>query len=164
MWWEKQFWEVSVGLVRGQAARKSGKGESQRPKRRTDIWGISKAVVGRAVGEDCWAGARRRHTEVRSSYHFRVRTEVNSTAGPRLCLVSRICFDCEEIKTKHKCVPELLSRRVKLLKSQISRKDIYFKKNRLFFTRYYKSKHNHEAAPAISGIQPTEDFIQKSWT
>ncbi|KAI8449383.1 hypothetical protein BY996DRAFT_6580768 [Phakopsora pachyrhizi] len=73
--------EVSVGLVRRRAARKSGKGESQRPKRRTDIWGISKAVVGRAVREDCWAGARRRHTEVRSSYHFRVRTEVNSTTA-----------------------------------------------------------------------------------
>ncbi|KAI8446654.1 hypothetical protein BY996DRAFT_6601196 [Phakopsora pachyrhizi] len=55
--------EVSVGLVR----------------QRTDIGGISKAVVGRAVGQDCRAGARRRHTEVRSSYHFRVRTKVNST-------------------------------------------------------------------------------------
>ncbi|KAI8453948.1 hypothetical protein BY996DRAFT_6555059 [Phakopsora pachyrhizi] len=82
--------EVSVGLVRRRAARKSGKAESRRPKRRTDIWGISKAVVGRALGQDCRAGllhwavevgrrARRRHTEVRSSYHFRVRTEVNST-------------------------------------------------------------------------------------
>ncbi|KAI8449667.1 hypothetical protein BY996DRAFT_6527694 [Phakopsora pachyrhizi] len=52
--------EVSVRLVR----------------QRTDIGGISKAVVGRAVGQDCRAGrARRRHTEVRSSYHFRVRTK-----------------------------------------------------------------------------------------
>ncbi|KAI8447182.1 hypothetical protein BY996DRAFT_6590947 [Phakopsora pachyrhizi] len=52
--------EVSVGLVRRRL-------EDQR---RTDIWGISKAVVGRAVGQDC-RRARRRHTEVRSSYHFR---------------------------------------------------------------------------------------------
>ncbi|KAI8450690.1 hypothetical protein BY996DRAFT_6471481 [Phakopsora pachyrhizi] len=42
--------------------------------RRTDIGGISRTVVGRAVGQDC-RRARRRHTEVRSSYHFRVRTE-----------------------------------------------------------------------------------------
>ncbi|CAH7677467.1 hypothetical protein PPACK8108_LOCUS12620 [Phakopsora pachyrhizi] len=46
--------------------------------RRTDIGGISRTVVGRAVGQDCRAGrARRRHTEVRSSYHFRVRTEAS---------------------------------------------------------------------------------------
>ncbi|KAI8445586.1 hypothetical protein BY996DRAFT_6464629 [Phakopsora pachyrhizi] len=64
--------EVSVGLVRRRET------PHQKKKRRTDIWGISKAVVGRAV-DDCRAGARRRHTEVRSSYHFRVRTEVNST-------------------------------------------------------------------------------------
>ncbi|KAI8445516.1 hypothetical protein BY996DRAFT_6510205 [Phakopsora pachyrhizi] len=79
-WEGKRPEEVSVGLVRRRAARKSGKGESRRPKRRTDIWGISKAVVGRAVREDC-RRARRRHTEVRSSYHFRVRTEVNSTTA-----------------------------------------------------------------------------------
>ncbi|KAI8446110.1 hypothetical protein BY996DRAFT_6508542 [Phakopsora pachyrhizi] len=55
------------------AARRSGKGESQRP--------ITE--VGRAVGQDCRAGARRQHTEVRSSYHFRVRTKVNSTTVPK---------------------------------------------------------------------------------
>ncbi|KAI8449628.1 hypothetical protein BY996DRAFT_6487336 [Phakopsora pachyrhizi] len=64
--------EVSVGLVRRREM-------PRRPKGRTDIWGISKTVVGRAVGQDCRAGrARRRHTEVRSSYHFRVITEANS--------------------------------------------------------------------------------------
>ncbi|KAI8449487.1 hypothetical protein BY996DRAFT_6553549 [Phakopsora pachyrhizi] len=69
--------EVSVGLVRRQETpQRAERGESQRPKGRTGIWGISKAVVGRAAGQDCRAGARRRHTEVRSSYHFRVRTEM----------------------------------------------------------------------------------------
>ncbi|KAI8449635.1 hypothetical protein BY996DRAFT_6487370 [Phakopsora pachyrhizi] len=57
--------EVSVGLVRRRL-------EDQR---RTDIGGISRMVVGRAVGKGCRAGARRRHTEVRSSYHFRVKTK-----------------------------------------------------------------------------------------
>ncbi|KAI8446595.1 hypothetical protein BY996DRAFT_6533065 [Phakopsora pachyrhizi] len=69
--------EVSVGLVR------------RRPKGRTDIWGISKAVVGRAVGQDC-RRARRRHTEVRSSYHFRVRTEVNFTPAHQLLLPTHL--------------------------------------------------------------------------
>ncbi|KAI8458552.1 hypothetical protein BY996DRAFT_6589373 [Phakopsora pachyrhizi] len=42
--------------------------------RETGIGGISRRVtVGRG------RRARRRHTEVRSSYHFRVRTKVNST-------------------------------------------------------------------------------------
>ncbi|KAI8450209.1 hypothetical protein BY996DRAFT_6479507 [Phakopsora pachyrhizi] len=41
--------------------------------RRTDIRDISKVV-----GQDC-RRARQRHTEVRSSYHFRVGTKVNST-------------------------------------------------------------------------------------
>ncbi|KAI8446346.1 hypothetical protein BY996DRAFT_6561992 [Phakopsora pachyrhizi] len=59
--------EVSVGLVRRRETLR-------RPKRGTDIWGISKAVVGRAVLSDFDIG-RRRHTEVRSSYHFRVRAK-----------------------------------------------------------------------------------------
>ncbi|KAI8449892.1 hypothetical protein BY996DRAFT_6572069 [Phakopsora pachyrhizi] len=59
--------EVSVGLVRRRETPRRLKDQ-----RRTDIGGISRTVVGRAVGQDCWAGrARRRHTEVRSSYHFR---------------------------------------------------------------------------------------------
>ncbi|KAI8446169.1 hypothetical protein BY996DRAFT_8399715 [Phakopsora pachyrhizi] len=63
--------EVSVGLVRRRETPR--RLEDQR---RTDIGGISRMVVGRAVGKGCWAGrARRRHTEVRSSYHFRVRTK-----------------------------------------------------------------------------------------
>ncbi|KAI8442737.1 hypothetical protein BY996DRAFT_6525137 [Phakopsora pachyrhizi] len=59
--------EVSVGLVRRRAARRSGKGESQRPT----------TVVGRRSGETVGRGrrARRRHMNVRSSYHFRVRTK-----------------------------------------------------------------------------------------
>ncbi|KAI8455076.1 hypothetical protein BY996DRAFT_6532577 [Phakopsora pachyrhizi] len=57
--------EVSVGLVR-----------RRETPRRTDIRGISRRVVGRAVGQDCWAEAGQRHTEVRSSYHFRGRTKV----------------------------------------------------------------------------------------
>ncbi|KAI8443037.1 hypothetical protein BY996DRAFT_6522054 [Phakopsora pachyrhizi] len=58
--------KLSVGLVR----------RRETPHRsRTDIGGISKAVVGRAVGQDC-RRARRRHTEVRSSYHFRVRAKL----------------------------------------------------------------------------------------
>ncbi|KAI8444378.1 hypothetical protein BY996DRAFT_6545457 [Phakopsora pachyrhizi] len=66
--------EVSVGLVRRRETPLS------KTKRGTDIGGINKVVVGMAVGQDCRAGrARRRHTEVRSSYHFRVRTKVNST-------------------------------------------------------------------------------------
>ncbi|KAI8456168.1 hypothetical protein BY996DRAFT_6486142 [Phakopsora pachyrhizi] len=48
-------------------------------RRRTDIGGISKTVVGRARAVEVGRRARRRHTEVRSSYHFRVRTKVNST-------------------------------------------------------------------------------------
>ncbi|KAI8448661.1 hypothetical protein BY996DRAFT_6604744 [Phakopsora pachyrhizi] len=60
--------EVSVGLVRRRET------PLLKTKRRTDIGGISKAVVGRAVGQDC-RRARRRHTEVRSSYHFRVGTK-----------------------------------------------------------------------------------------
>ncbi|KAI8453256.1 hypothetical protein BY996DRAFT_6455729 [Phakopsora pachyrhizi] len=55
--------EVSVGLVRRQETPLS------KTKRRTDIGGISEAVVGRAVLSDFDIG-RRRHTEVRSSYHF----------------------------------------------------------------------------------------------
>ncbi|KAI8447942.1 hypothetical protein BY996DRAFT_6567754 [Phakopsora pachyrhizi] len=71
--------EVSVGLVR-----------RRETPRRTDIGGISRTVVGRALGVGpvglrqravkVGRRARRRHTEVRSSYHFRVRTKVNSTA------------------------------------------------------------------------------------
>ncbi|KAI8448155.1 hypothetical protein BY996DRAFT_6553391 [Phakopsora pachyrhizi] len=57
--------EVSVGLVRRRETPHGLKDQ-----RRTDIRGISKAVAGRAVGQDC-RRARRRHTEVRSSYHFR---------------------------------------------------------------------------------------------
>ncbi|KAI8448828.1 hypothetical protein BY996DRAFT_6596007 [Phakopsora pachyrhizi] len=53
--------EVSVRLVR----------RRETPHQmRTDIWGISKAVVGRTLGVG--RRARRRHTEVRPSYHFRV--------------------------------------------------------------------------------------------
>ncbi|KAI8457516.1 hypothetical protein BY996DRAFT_6483045 [Phakopsora pachyrhizi] len=63
--------EVSVGLVRRRETPHQ---------RRTDIWGISKAVVGRAVGQDC-KRARWRHTEVRSSYHFRVRTKCLARRG-----------------------------------------------------------------------------------
>ncbi|KAI8460931.1 hypothetical protein BY996DRAFT_6520919 [Phakopsora pachyrhizi] len=58
--------EVSVGLVRRRETPHQ---------RRTDIWGISKAVVGRAVLSDFDIGARRRHAEVRPSYHFRVRAK-----------------------------------------------------------------------------------------
>ncbi|KAI8449636.1 hypothetical protein BY996DRAFT_6487372 [Phakopsora pachyrhizi] len=57
--------EVSVGLVRRRETPHQ---------HRTDIGGISKTVVGRAVLSDFDIG-RRRHTEVRSSYHFRVRTK-----------------------------------------------------------------------------------------
>ncbi|CAH7690977.1 hypothetical protein PPACK8108_LOCUS26496 [Phakopsora pachyrhizi] len=56
--------EVSVGLVR-----------RRETPRRTDIGGISKAVVGRAVNLLISRRARWRHTEVRSSYHYRVRTK-----------------------------------------------------------------------------------------
>ncbi|KAI8461176.1 hypothetical protein BY996DRAFT_6608985 [Phakopsora pachyrhizi] len=52
--------EVSVGLVRRRL----------KDQRRTDIGGISRTVI---VGRG--RRARRRHTEVRSSYHFRVRTK-----------------------------------------------------------------------------------------
>ncbi|KAI8459836.1 hypothetical protein BY996DRAFT_6558317 [Phakopsora pachyrhizi] len=92
-------WKVSVGLVRRRNAalvitpellERAERGESQRPTGRTGIWGISKAVVGRAAGQDCWAGARRRHTEVRSSCHFRVRTEVNSTTREDLIFTELI--------------------------------------------------------------------------
>ncbi|CAH7673059.1 hypothetical protein PPACK8108_LOCUS7916 [Phakopsora pachyrhizi] len=68
--------EVSVGLVRRRAARRSGKGG-------TGIGGISRTVVGRAVGQGCRAGrARRRHTGVRSSYHLRVRTKLFPNFAP----------------------------------------------------------------------------------
>ncbi|KAI8450814.1 hypothetical protein BY996DRAFT_6470333 [Phakopsora pachyrhizi] len=56
--------EVSVGLVRRRETPHQ---------RRTDIGGISRTVVGRALGVG--RRARRRHTEVRSSYHFRVGTK-----------------------------------------------------------------------------------------
>ncbi|KAI8457085.1 hypothetical protein BY996DRAFT_6529272 [Phakopsora pachyrhizi] len=72
--------QISVGLVR--------RGETPRrlkDQRRTDIRDISKAVVGRAVNLLIKLGvgrrARRRHTEVRSSYRFRVGTKVNSTTS-----------------------------------------------------------------------------------
>ncbi|CAH7677142.1 hypothetical protein PPACK8108_LOCUS12280 [Phakopsora pachyrhizi] len=69
--------EVSVGLVRRETPRRL------KDQRRTDIRDISKAVVGRAVNLLIKLGvgrrARQRHTEVRSSYHFRVGTKVNST-------------------------------------------------------------------------------------
>ncbi|KAI8460745.1 hypothetical protein BY996DRAFT_6599967 [Phakopsora pachyrhizi] len=64
--------EVSVGLVRWRETPR--RLEDQR---RTDIGGISRTVVGRAVLSDFDIG-RRRHTEVRSSYHFRVRTKLRS--------------------------------------------------------------------------------------
>ncbi|CAH7688811.1 hypothetical protein PPACK8108_LOCUS23841 [Phakopsora pachyrhizi] len=69
--------EVSVGLVRRQETPRRLKDQ-----RRTDIGGISKAVVGRAVNllnKARSRRARRWHTEVRPSYHFRVSTKVNST-------------------------------------------------------------------------------------
>ncbi|CAH7671592.1 hypothetical protein PPACK8108_LOCUS6386 [Phakopsora pachyrhizi] len=62
--------EVSVGLVRRRETPHQ---------RRTDIRDISKAVVGRAVGQGLSRRARQRHTEVRSSYHFRAGTKANST-------------------------------------------------------------------------------------
>ncbi|KAI8451201.1 hypothetical protein BY996DRAFT_6592438 [Phakopsora pachyrhizi] len=60
---------ITKALGSGKDSLGSEKRRSQRPTSRT--------VVGRAVGRDCRAGltagrrARRRHTEVRSSYHFR---------------------------------------------------------------------------------------------
>ncbi|KAI8458384.1 hypothetical protein BY996DRAFT_6541933 [Phakopsora pachyrhizi] len=57
--------EVSVGLVRRQETPHQ---------RRTDTGGISKAVLSDFDIGRWW------HTEVRPSYHFRVRTKVNSTA------------------------------------------------------------------------------------
>ncbi|CAH7669750.1 hypothetical protein PPACK8108_LOCUS4389 [Phakopsora pachyrhizi] len=58
---------ITKALGSGKDSLGSEKRRSQRPTSRT--------VVGRAVGRDCRAGARRRHTEVRSSYHFRVRAK-----------------------------------------------------------------------------------------
>ncbi|KAI8446091.1 hypothetical protein BY996DRAFT_6440179 [Phakopsora pachyrhizi] len=58
--------EVSVRLVRRRETPRRLKDQM-----RTDIWGISNAVVGRTVLSDFDIG-RRRHTEVRPSYHFRV--------------------------------------------------------------------------------------------
>ncbi|KAI8446776.1 hypothetical protein BY996DRAFT_6559862 [Phakopsora pachyrhizi] len=63
--------KVSVGLVRRRL-------EDQR---RTDIGGISRTVVGRALGVGPAEGLGGGTQEVRSSYHFRVRTKVNSTSG-----------------------------------------------------------------------------------
>ncbi|KAI8449119.1 hypothetical protein BY996DRAFT_6536200, partial [Phakopsora pachyrhizi] len=75
--------EVSVRLVRRRL-------EDQK---KADIGGISKAVVGRGR-------ARRRHTEVRSSYHFRVRTKVNSTTdGQTSTHLNNILF-CPDISER----------------------------------------------------------------
>ncbi|KAI8447677.1 hypothetical protein BY996DRAFT_6564663 [Phakopsora pachyrhizi] len=82
---------VIKGMLGGVLLERAERG-SLEDERRTDIGGISRAVVGRAVNLLIKLGvgrrARRRHTEVRSSYHFRVRTKVNSTSASFLPIVS----------------------------------------------------------------------------
>ncbi|KAI8455396.1 hypothetical protein BY996DRAFT_8464734 [Phakopsora pachyrhizi] len=72
--------EVSVGLVRRRETLRRLKDQG-----RTDIRDISKAVVGRALGQDC-RRARQRHTEVRSSYHFRVGSPLKTKKTPYILL------------------------------------------------------------------------------
>ncbi|KAI8448262.1 hypothetical protein BY996DRAFT_6582642 [Phakopsora pachyrhizi] len=76
--------EVSVGLVRRREM-------PRRPKGRTDIWGISKTVVGRG-GVGPAEGLGGGHTEVRSSYHFRVITEANSATLAHLITITDSYF------------------------------------------------------------------------
>ncbi|KAI8456687.1 hypothetical protein BY996DRAFT_6502068 [Phakopsora pachyrhizi] len=87
------------GAAQGETEKELGGGkDSLGGKRRTDIRYIGKAVVERRsdrtvgpVGLWHWAvkvgrRARRRHTVVQSSYHFRVGAKVNSTPGGVICL------------------------------------------------------------------------------
>ncbi|KAI8460121.1 hypothetical protein BY996DRAFT_6520539 [Phakopsora pachyrhizi] len=100
--------EVSVGLVRRR--------ETPRRPTRDWYWGISRTVVGRAVGQDC-RRARRQHTEVRSSYHFRVRTKLiqdfrGFTEGKFPISLDKCLTEKDELKTRRRNYQE----RIRIIK------------------------------------------------